>query len=409
MPTYSYKAKKLTGEKLEGEKDAASARDLARSLQEQGYILIAATEKDGSEKKRFSFTNLSGVVRRKVSLQEKLMFARNLGVMIRAGLALTRALDVLMRQSKSAVFKKVITDITERVRRGEEFASALKQHPTVFPPIFTAMVEAGETSGKLDESMDVLALQLRNDYELRRKVRGALMYPSVIFVVMIIIGILMLTYVVPTLSSTFKELKIELPSSTQFVISLSDFLAANALLVFAALPFIGYGIAFLFRLPATKRKMDVVIIYMPIIKELAKKINAARTSRTMASLISSGVPILQTLQITRDVLQNHLYKDLLSEAANDIQQGRTMTEAFARAPHLYPVLVSEMIAVGEETGKTADMLTRLAEFYEGEVAAATKDLSSIIEPFLMVIIGAAVGFFAISMITPLYTSMSAGF
>lgn len=410
---YIFKAKKLSGEELQGEREAPHKRELARALRQEGYMLIAATEKGEVAAKgihmRLPVSLGIGRLFGRISLTEKLMFARNLSVMIKAGLSLTRALETLERQTTSSAFKLVIHDIVEHIKKGISFTESISKHPRVFSTLFSAMVSAGELSGKLDESLTILAEQMKNEHELRRKVRGALIYPAVILCVMLLIGILMLIYVVPTLTATFADLGIELPTSTRIILGASGFLLAHGFLSF--ITFVGVfflGSVFM-RTDAAKRGLDVLIIKMPLIGNIAKEVNSARTARTMSSLIQSGVSILETLAITRDVLQNHLFQAILADARESIQKGESMTNAFNKHPELYPVLVSEMIAVGEETGKTAEMLERLAEFYEGEVSAATKDLSGVVEPFLMVLIGAVVGLFAVSMIQPLYSSMSAGF
>ena len=410
---YTFKAKKLSGEELNGEREAPHKRELARSLRQEGYTLIAATEKGELIAKgiHMRLPVSAGITRLfgRISLTEKLMFARNLSVMIKAVLSLTRALDTLERQTRSSAFKIVIHDVIENVKKGISFTESVRKHPRVFSTLFTAMISAGELSGKLDESLIILAEQMKNEHELRRKVRGALIYPAVILCVMVLIGILMLIYVVPTLTSTFNDLGIELPASTRVILGISGFLLTHGLFSFTA--FVGFisGCYAFMRTHIAKQGLDICIIKLPLIGKIAKEVNSARTARTMSSLIQSGVSILETLAITQDVLQNHLFRNVLVEARDSIQKGETMTSAFNKHPELYPILVSEMIAVGEETGKTAEMLERLAEFYEGEVSAATKDLSSIVEPFLMVLIGAVVGLFAVSMIQPLYSSMSAGF
>src|SRR3989338_6172283 len=223
---YTFKAKKLSGEELQGEREAPHKRELARSLREEGYTLIAATEKGEVVAKgihmrlpiSLGFTRLFG----RVSLTEKLMFARNLSVMVKAGLSLTRALDTLERQTKSSAFKAVIRDVVEHIKKGESFSQSVGKHPRIFSTLFIAMISAGELSGKLDESLTILAEQMKNEHELRRKVRGALIYPAAIICVMILIGILILVYVVPTLASTFEELGIELHAPTRAVIAISD-------------------------------------------------------------------------------------------------------------------------------------------------------------------------------------------
>lgn len=406
MPIFTYKAKKVSGEEVTGTREAATKQELARTFRREGFTLITATAEKKSTVLRSSasFMRIFG----RVPLSEKMMFARNLSVMIQAGLALTKALDILEKQTENTAFKKIIAGVAESVRRGDSFSDSLRPYPKAFSSLFIAMVSAGETSGKLDGALDVLAIQMKNDYELRRRVRGALMYPAVIVVAMIIIGILMLIYVVPTLVATFEDLEIELPASTRFIIATSELLSGAGATLLLILPVILFLIHRVSRLPRVKRIIDTLIVHTPVIGELDKKMNSARTARTMGSLIRAGVPILRALEITKDVLQNHLFKDVLADATESVQRGNVIAQSFIEHENLYPVLVGEMLSVGEETGKTAEMLDRLADFYENEVAAATKDLSSIIEPVLMVIIGAVVGFFAVSMIQPLYSSISGG-
>ena len=403
MPLFTYTGKNFKGELTTGTRDARDTHEIAATLKQQGFVLIRASEALGQIQPagRWIWPRLFG----RISIQEKMMFARNLAVMIQAGLSLTRALAVLQKQTASAKFKSIIGSVDESVRKGTTFSESLGAHPHVFSPIFIAMVGAGENSGKLDEALKVLAIQLKNDYELRRKIKGALMYPSVIITAMILIGVLMLMYVVPTLVSTFNQLGVVLPPTTQFIIQTSNSLIANGIFILIAMPFIFYGVWQLMATHTAKLLLDRVLLKLPVVSGINKKINSARTARTLSSLTASGVPILKALEITSTVIQNHLYQEVLARAQADIQKGEPLSQAFIAHTELYPILVGEMIAVGEETGKTSDMLHHLALFYEKEVAAATKDLSSIIEPVLMIIVGIIVGFFAISMIQPLYGSL----
>ena len=238
---------------------------------------------------------------------------------------------------------------------------------------------------------------------LKKKIKGAMIYPSIVVVVMLSIGVLMMIYVIPTLTKTFKELKSELPTSTKVVIGLSDFLANHS---FIAIGMLIGGIAGFMALLRTyygQRAFDWLIIRVPVIGVMAKETNAARTARTLSSLLASGVDVVGAINITNDVVQNSLYKVVLTEAAARVEKGRPLSEVFMEREDLYPVLVGEMIAVGEETGQIAKMLEQLAVFYENEVEQKTKDLSTIIEPLLMVVIGSAVGFFALAMIAPIYS------
>lgn len=397
MATYAFQAKTLAGEELEGLREARDKFDLARSLRQEGFILIKAEE----ERKGRGF-KLPNIFRR-VSIAEKMLFARNLSVMIAAGLPLARGLDVMARETRNQKFKEVLISLGTSIRKGENFSQALRRHPEVFQDLFQAMVASGEKTGKLEEALKLISHQLKRDYDLRRKIRGALMYPAIVILAMMGIGILMLIYVVPTLVSTFKELNVALPLSTQFIIAVSTFL----LNYYWAVPFLvlGFvlGFVYLLRSPPGRQAFDTVILKTPVLSGLVKKTNAARTARTLSSLIGAGVEILEALKITEGVLQNRFYKKVLAEARGDIEKGGAVAKIFIAHPELYPSLVGEMMSVGEETGKLAEMLLRLAVFYENDVASSTKDLSTIIEPVLMIVIGAAVGFFAISMIQPLYS------
>jgi len=391
----------MSGEEKGGIREAKDRFELARLLRQEEYSLISFKEKKEKKKPIFNFAGLMGV-----SVSDKMVFSRNLGVMISAGLALTRALDILSRQTKNKKFKKIILVLIESVQKGVPLSEAMKIYPNVFPPFFIAMVRVGEESGKLSESLKLVAEQLERDHVLTRKIKGALIYPTIIIIVMIVIGILMLLYVVPTLISTFKELNVELPMSTQIIIFTSDFLTNHPLSVIGIFLVLLFIFPWLARTERGKRLLSTVSLHLPLFSTIVKKINSSRTSRTLASLIDSGVNIIEALSITKDVLQNHRYKQVLENAKVDVQKGAPISESFKKASNLYPILVGEMMAVGEETGKLSEMLNRLAVFYEEEVAEATKDMTTVIEPVLMIIIGAIVGFFAISMIKPMYSMMS---
>jgi len=398
---FTYKAITKTGEKITGEADAKDQFELAHQLKANGKILVFAEEKKSKE---FNFESINLILSR-VSIREKIIFARNLGVMIKAGLSLSRSIGILERQTQNKKFKKIINSIGEDIKKGSSLNEGLKKHPKVFSSLFISMVKAGEESGGLTESLKTVSDQLEKSYTIQKKIRGALIYPAVIISAMIIVGILMLTFVVPTLTATFTELGVELPATTRVVIAVSDFLSGNI--------FLSIGIIFLFFISLSlfantkigKRSFHFLVLRIPVIGELIKKTNSARTARTLSSLIKSGVPIVEALGITEEVLQNSYYKEVVAGAKKSIQKGTPLFESFEKAETLYPVLVGEMMEVGEETGKLTDMLLEVALFYESEVESATKNMTAIIEPFLMIIVGIVVGFFAISMITPMYSML----
>ena len=233
-----------------------------------------------------------------------------------------------------------------------------------------------------------------------------MIYPGIIFSVMIVIGILMMIFVVPSLTATFKELNTPLPASTQFIIAISDFLRDHYLISFGLIFAVISGFIYGSKTPAGKKTLDYLALHLPIISGITQETNAARTARTMSSLLSAGVDVVLAAQITKEVLQNSYYKSVLDEVIKYVQKGDSIATIFAAHSDLYPPFVSEMISVGEETGKLSEMLLGVAVFYEDEVEQKTKDMSTVIEPVLMVFIGAAVGFFAFSMITPTYSVLN---
>lgn len=397
---FSYKAINERGEHIEGVREADDKFELARHIKEDGHILVSAEPKRAG---RNGFSKSFEIFFTRIAAQEKIIVAKNLSAMVKAGLSLARSLNILERQTKNPRLNLILREVGSDIQGGFALHAALLKHPKVFSPLFVSMVRAGEESGSLPQALDVIGSQLEKSYVLRKKIRGALIYPSIIIIAMIVVGVLMLMFVVPTLTATFKELNVALPASTQAIISVSDFLIKHTIAAMLSVVFFVGAVVAFFRTDFGKRMADYSILRIPIIGSLAKKINAARTTRTLASLLSSGVDVVEALSITTDVLQNSYYKDVLRGAEDKIQKGIPLSRVILGAEKLYPILVGEMIEVGEETGKLSDMLIQVASFYEGDVEEATKNMATIIEPFLMVVVGVVVGFFAISMISPTYS------
>lgn len=396
---FSYKAKLKNGEIFEGVLEAADRFALSREIRLHGNIPISVDEKRESVNMMAFINNLlSGV-----SITEKIIFTKNLSGMLKAGLSLSRALSVLQKQNKNVLLNKILTSLSNGINAGETLSSGLAKFPNVFSALFVSMVRSGEESGNLSNALLDIGINLDKSSSLSKKIKGALIYPGVILSAMVIIGVLMFAFVVPTLANTFKELGVKLPTSTRAIIFLGNFFSNHLILTFVI---ISMGVASLVALARAKfivKYTDFVIMRLPIIGTLVQELNTARTARTLASLLSSGVSITRAVEITEEVVQNIYYKKVLNEAKISIEKGAPFSEAFRVHPELYPVMMSEMIQVGEETGKLSDMLLNIALFYEEAIENKTKNLSTIIEPILMVTIGAGVGFFAISMISPLYS------
>ena len=400
MTQFAFKAQNQSGETYQGVKEAADKFALYRDIKKEGGIVISAEEakKKSSFGMSISLPFLSGV-----KITDRIIFARNLSAMITAGLSMSRALSVMERQARSKKLKEVLADLNASISKGVALSDGMKKYPEVFSPIFVFMTRAGEESGNLAESLKIVASQLDKTYGLQKKIRGAMIYPAIIVSLMLIIGALMLIFIVPTLSATFADLHVSLPWSTQLIVSSSDFLRFHIFTVLFLVLGIGGGIFAAARSKKGGKFFDFLWLHMPIISPIVRNTNAARTTRTLSSLLSSGVEIVVAVKITADVLQNSYYKSALSEAQELIQKGKPISSVFAGHESLYPVFVGEMVAVGEETGQLPQMLLEVAEFYEDDVDERTKDMATVIEPFLMVFIGVVVGFFAISMITPTYS------
>ena len=401
---FSYTAKDSKGVMNEGIMDAEDRFAVARNLRAQNYIPVSVTEIHGKKKNKIEAHFLdeffSGV-----SLHEKIVFTNNLSGMLTAGLTLYRSLEVELKQTKNPALKTILNGLLVAINQGESLSEAMAKYPAVFSDLFISMVHAGEESGKLPWSLKEIGSNLEKSYDLNRKIKGALTYPAIIVCAIFVVGIIMLIFVIPTLTRIFTEMHTTLPATTQSIIFISNALSAHPLVSLGILALvIAGGISFI-RSKKLKPFNDALALKLPIVGPIIQEVNVARTARTLSSLLASGVDVTKSLHITRDVLQNIHYKRVLDHAAQAVQKGELLASVFRQNEKLYPPMICEMMAVGEETGKLSQMLAEGALFFEEEVDAKTKSLATVIEPVVMVIVGAAVGFFAISMISPMYSLM----
>lgn len=405
MPTYSYTAISNTGVHESGTVAAQDEHELARAFQEKGYVLVSAKEKKEGSSWSDLEAWLNGLFG--VPLEERLMFTRNLKVMVTAGVPLPKAIEILSLQAKSYSLKKALAAMREKILQGFMLSQTMEAHPHVFSELFVNMVKVGEESGTLENVLSQLTLQTEREYELKSKIKSALVYPAVIVAAMIGIGVLMLVLVVPKLAEVFKGSGTELPLSTRFVMGLGDFLVQKWYVVIGILGLAVGSLIYALRTPFGKKAFDSAVLNIPVLSEIIVKTNAAFTVRVLSSLIMAGVPIVRSLEITSRVLGNINFQQILSRAAEDVKKGAKLSHVFKEYGTLYPPVVGQMLEVGEETGKTSEVLGKLAEFYEEEVGNAAKNLAAVIEPLLMLLIGGVVGFFAVSMIQPMYSVLSA--
>lgn len=400
MAKFIYTAKNYSGEVKGGEITAKDENSAARALRADGFLITSIKCVDEKQSK----ANVKFIDRfLKVPLKDKMIFTRNLSVMIASGLTLSKSINNLAIQIKNKRFKKILSDIHNDLQGGKTLSEGLVKYPAVFSDLFVNMVKVGETGGNLEEVLKILAIQLEKEHELLSKIRGAMIYPSVIVVAMVGIGTLMLTYVLPQITGVFADMEVTLPPATRFIMAISDFLKNHSLIAISFVICLPILLKIFLQTAAGKKTLGFILINMPAIKNIVVKINCARFSRIYSSLLKSGVSVIESLEIVSGTLTNYYYKNALKNGIEQIKKGVDLSKIIAGYPKIFPTLVPQMLEVGEETGKTEAVLVKLAEFYEEEVNQLTKNLSSIIEPVLMLVIGGAVGFFAVAMLQPMYS------
>lgn len=341
----------------------------------------------------------------RLPLREQMFFAQHLAVMLKAGIALDRSLKTLSDQSTHRAAKRIFSEISEVVRDGEALSAGLKKFEYTFGALFINMVSAGELSGKLEEALRRAHLQMKKDYELRSKVLSALMYPAFIVIAMFGIGGAMMVYVIPKLIPLFEGFGTALPLATRILIKISKILTDYTLWIVIA--------AILFIITTTKllkgplrRPWHTLLIHLPLIGPLLRNVNVARTTRTFSTLLGTDILVVNALTITAAIVGNVRFKEALLEAADKTKQGVSIASSFAAHAILFPPTVQTMVSVGEESGNLKELLEEVAEFYEEQVDAITKNISSIIEPILIVLLGVAIGGIAMAILTPMYSLMN---
>ncbi len=401
MPNYFYTAKSFDGQTKTGNLYANDVRQLAQNLKGENLLLINAVSQEESKKNPFSILLPSFGI----SQVEKIMMTRNLWIMFSAGLSLVKIFSILSVQAKKKKLKDIMLDINERLNKGEGFSHSLAQYPKVFNDFFVSMVKIGEESGTLEDIFEILSVHMDRDHELRSKIRGALIYPCIILVTLGGIGIVVSTFVLPKFSTFLIGLNIPLPIYTRILLGIGTF-SQKYWYVSIIIPVV---VMYLFFLSMRTKKgrwvRDTILIKMPLISPFIKKSNSAVLVRSLSSLNASGISLIRSLEITSETVGNIYFKNALTQAIEKVKKGEKLSSALKPYEHIFPLGAIDMMEVGEETGKTSLVLKKLAEFYEQEVIEITKNFSVVIEPVLIVFLGLCVAFFAISIISPMYSSL----
>jgi len=398
MKRFSYKAKTTAGKTISGLIEALNQEDAVKILREKKMTVFSLQEKG-----KDGINSLLSIIQG-VSAKDVAGFTRQLSTMISAGLPLTNSLLILQEQAKPAM-AKVLGEVIKEIEGGSSFYDALAQHPNVFSKIYLALVRSGEAAGSLDEVLKNMADSLEKQEEFKGKVKGAMIYPSIVVIGMIVVIFIMMIFVIPKLTSMYEEFGTELPLPTKILIGTSKFFSHFWFVVIGIIVGLIYAFQTWKKTAFGREKIDQITLKIPILGVLKTKIILTEISRTLAMLLSAGVTIIEALGIVAEAANNAIFEKSIQKVAKDVEKGLPLTSSFGQFEE-YPAIFSQMVAVGEETGKLDELLLRLSKQFEMESETAIKGLTTAIEPLMMVVLGIGVGFIVISIITPIYNLTS---
>ncbi len=391
--TYVWKGRTAAGDTVAGEMQAGSKTELIMNLKKKRVTMTSAKEKSGGVS--------MPLLRQGVSTKDLAVFTRQFSTMINSGLPLVQCLDILAKQAERDHFRKLISQTMRDVEAGSTLADALSRHPSVFNDLYVNMVEAGEAGGVLDVILGRLATYLEKMDALKRKIKSAMMYPAVVFAVTIAATTFMLVFIIPTFAKLYSDFGGELPGPTRIVMALSDFVRTKWYLLIAGLIGVLFGLRKYYNTKDGRAVIDKFLLRIPVLGPVLLKAAIARFTRTLGTLVSSGVPILEGLDITAKAAGNTVVRNAVMKTRTSIQTGQTIAGPL-RDSEVFPPMVVQMISVGEETGALDEMLSKIADFYDDEVDTAVDSLTSVIEPIMIVIMGVIVGGMVVAMYLPIF-------
>ena len=399
MPQFRYKAKDENNETTEGLVQAASQEVAAEMLSDQNLTVLSIVEE------KTSFWEGSLKILNRVKIKDLVIFSRQLSVIVSATIPLVQGLRILVSQTESPVLKTVISEVADDVEGGAKLSAALNRHQHIFSDFFINIIKSGETSGKLDEVLNYLADQQEKDYDLVAKIRGAMIYPAFIVGGLFVVGTLMMMFVIPQLVSVLEETGVDLPLSTKILIATSHFLTNYWWLLAIILVTLIVSVRIALRTRKGRRYWDTLKLKLPIFGKLFQKIILVRFARSLHTLITGGVALTKSLDIVADVVGNDVYKDLIKRTAAEVEDGNPIATVFLPSKQV-PVMVSQMLNLGEKTGRIDDILDKLANFYSREVSNMVTNLVTLMEPLIMVVMGVAIGILVSAIILPMYNLAS---
>lgn len=394
MKRFNYRAKDKSGKTVSGKVEARTENDAARLLRDRGLVVYRLT----TDLPILTF--FKGATN-KASLADVSMFTRQFATMVNAGLPITDALVILQSQSRSAM-KPIVSQILTEVEGGSSLASALDKHPKVFTPVYISLVRAGETGGVLDKILERLAENLDNQREFQAKVKGALIYPIIVVIGMVIVMLIMMIFVVPKLTEIYKDFGAQLPLMTRALIAISNFSVKFWWTIPAIFFGLGYGFRFYAQTSGGRTTLDRLKLKLPVIGPLQTAVIMTEFSRTLSLLIGAGIPILEGLKVVSGAVGNSIIAGALARSEEKVEKGFSLAYALSQESNIFPPMLYQMMAVGEETGKVDESLLSVSKVFEQESEHAVKNLTTAIEPIIMIFLGVAVGLLVIAIILPIY-------
>lgn len=401
MAVFDYRARDNEAESVNGAVVAPTENVAYDTLKERGLTIISLEER----KEGKIMQNPLNVFNR-VKTKELVIFARQLAVMINANVPIVRSLKILVRQTENVKFKVILSDVLDEVEGGAKLSAALSKHPNVFNNFFIFMVKSGETTGKLDEVLEYLATQKEKDYDLISKVRGAMTYPIVLLGGVLVVGIGLVLFVLPPLLSVFESGGATLPLPTRMLIGFVTFAKTYWWLLFLIAFGLVVGFMMFKKTKRGKRVWDMTKMRMPIAGGIFRKLYLSRMARSIATLLAAGVPISRALEITGDVVDNAVYRDIIAETIAEVEGGNSITTAFVKSKYV-PLMMSQMMAIGEQSGRMDQILGKVADFFDRELENVIANLVTLMEPVILLAMGGAVGFLVAAILLPIYNLSSA--
>jgi type IV pilus assembly protein PilC len=401
MKKFKYSARDVKGKIVTGEIEARDPESVTDILHDRGLIVVSVKEGMGIDFEKLSEINIGGVPDK-----EKVIFMRQMSTMVGAGLPLTRALEIMVQQAGNPFFKRVLKEVLSSVQSGKSLSTSFREQDEIYDDVTLNLIEAGEESGKLEVILERLATELEEKNNLSSKLKSAMIYPIIILVVIVVVVVLMMMVLIPSMAQIYGDFGAELPLVTRMLMSMSSFFISYWWAILVVLAVLIIGGKYYLDSPKGKRSWDKLVLKIPIIGGIITKMQLSQFTRILALLLGSGLSIIKALELTASSLSNSMFRDTIIEAKSEVEKGGALALPIARSEY-FPLLVSSMIAVGEETGEIDAVLTKVSQYYKEEVDVATTNMASVLEPVFLIIMGLAIGFIALGVYMPMFQLSSA--